>query len=185
MLQAARAAGERVFNILDTPVERANGLPRQSLRSPARGEIVYENVGFSYNPERVVLRNISLHARPGEMVALAGPTGAGKSTLVNLLPGFYEATSGRITIDGQDIAGISLESLRSHISVVSQEAFLFNGTIRENILYGRLDATQDELVAASRAANCHEFIMHLPEGYDSRVGERGVKLSVGEKQRVS
>ena len=119
------------------------------------------------------------------MVALAGPTGAGKSTLVNLLPAFYEASAGRITIDGQDISGISLESLRAHISVVSQEAFLFNGTIRENILYGRLDATEEELVAASRAANCHEFIMHLPEGFDSRVGERGVKLSVGEKQRVS
>jgi ATP-binding cassette subfamily B protein/subfamily B ATP-binding cassette protein MsbA len=132
-----------------------------------------------------VLRNITLHARPGEVVALVGPTGAGKSTLVNLLPAFYEATSGRITIDGQDISGVVLESLRVNISVVSQEAFLFNGTIRENILYGRLDATGAELVAASRAANCHEFIDRLPQGYDSRVGERGVKLSVGEKQRVS
>ena len=185
LLQAARAAGERVFDILDTAVERAGDLPRQKLRTPVRGDVVYQDVGFSYNPERVVLRNISLHVRPGEMVALAGPTGAGKSTLVNLLPAFYEATAGRITIDGQDISGISLESLRAHISVVSQEAFLFNGTIRENILYGRLDATEAELVAASRAANCHEFIERLPLGYDSRVGERGVKLSVGEKQRVS
>jgi ABC-type multidrug transport system fused ATPase/permease subunit len=185
MLQAARAAGERVFDILDAPIERANGIARTSLKMPVRGEIVYENVGFSYRPDRSVLRNISLHARPGEMVALAGPTGAGKSTLVNLLPAFYEASSGRITIDGQDISGITLESLRANISVVSQEAFLFNGTIRENILYGRLDATEEELIAASRAANCHEFITRLPEGYDSRVGERGVKLSVGEKQRVS
>jgi ATP-binding cassette subfamily B protein/subfamily B ATP-binding cassette protein MsbA len=119
------------------------------------------------------------------MIALVGPTGAGKSTLVNLLPAFYEATIGRILIDGQDIHGISLGSLRDHISVVSQEAFLFNGTIRENILYGRLNATEDELVVASRAANCHDFIVRLPQGYDSRVGERGVKLSVGEKQRVS
>ena len=119
------------------------------------------------------------------MVALVGPTGAGKSTLVNLLPAFYEATSGRITIDGQDTGSVSLESLRSQISVVSQEPFLFNGTIRENILYGKLDATEDELVAVARAANCHDFIVHLPDGYDSRVGERGVKLSVGEKQRVS
>lgn len=229
MLQAARAAGERIFDILDAPLERATangavGTPRPtpatnetvvsngppevgrqgqallglptapqmqpantsgSLRMPVRGEVVYENVSFGYNPERVVLRNVSLHARPGEIVALAGPTGAGKSTLVNLLPAFYEATSGRILIDGQDISGISLQSLREHISVVSQEAFLFNGTIRENILYGRLDATEDELIAASKAANCHEFIEHLPNGYDSHVGERGVKLSVGEKQRVS
>src|SRR5262249_54950164 len=137
------------------------------------------------NEARVVLRQIHLHARPGEMIALVGPTGAGKSTLVNLLPAFYEATAGRILIDAQDIRGISLASLREHISVVSQEAFLFNGTVRENILYGKLNATEDELTAASRAANCHDFIIRLPQGYDSRVGERGVKLSVGEKQRVS
>jgi ABC-type multidrug transport system fused ATPase/permease subunit len=197
MLQAARAAGERVFDILDATIEREergrlqtdrNGegkAPPDALIEPVRGEVIYDNVCFNYNPERQVLRSISLHARPGEMVALAGPTGAGKSTLVNLLPAFYEATSGRITIDGQDVSGISLESLRCQISVVSQEAFLFNGTIRENILYGRLDATESELMATSRAANCHEFIERLPQGYDSRVGERGVKLSVGEKQRVS
>jgi ABC-type multidrug transport system fused ATPase/permease subunit len=185
MLQAARAAGERIFDILDAPIERQNGVPRESVKLPVRGEVAYENVSFGYNAERIVLRNISLHARPGEIVALAGPTGAGKSTLVNLLPAFYEATSGRILIDGQDISGISLHSLRDQISVVSQEAFLFNGTIRENILYGRLDATEEELVAASKAANCHEFIERSPNGYDSRVGERGVKLSVGEKQRVS
>jgi ATP-binding cassette, subfamily B, bacterial len=185
MLQAARASGERVFDILDAPVERANVPAHANLREPVRGEVGYENVGFSYQPDRPVLRNISLHARPGEMIALAGPTGAGKSTLVNLLPSFYEATSGRITIDGQDISGISLESLRTHISVVSQEAFLFNGTIRENILYGRLNASDKEMITASEAANCHEFITRLPHGYDSRVGERGVKLSVGEKQRVS
>jgi ABC-type multidrug transport system fused ATPase/permease subunit len=185
MLQAARAAGERVFDILDASAERANGMTRVALKTPVRGEVVYENVGFSYQPERPVLRKVSLHAQPGEMIALAGPTGAGKSTIVNLLPAFYEATSGRITIDGQDISGITLESLRSQISVVSQEAFLFNGTIRENIAYGRLEASEEELMAASRAANCHEFIERLPERYDARVGERGVKLSVGEKQRVS
>ncbi len=150
-----------------------------------RGEVVYENISFDYAPDKPVLRNVSLRAAPGEMVALVGPTGAGKSTIVNLLPAFYEPSAGRILIDGQDVSGTTLDSLRSHISVVSQEAFLFNGTIRENILYGRLDATEDELLAASRAANCHEFISHLPQGYDSRVGERGVKLSVGEKQRVS
>ena len=150
-----------------------------------RGEVTYENVTFNYSAERVVLKDISLHAKPGEMIALVGPTGAGKSTLVNLLPAFYEATSGRILIDGQDTSRLTLDSLRAQISVVSQEPFLFNGTVRENILYGKLEATEDELHAAARAANCHEFITRLTEGYDSRVGERGVKLSVGEKQRVS
>jgi ABC-type multidrug transport system fused ATPase/permease subunit len=185
LLQAARSAGERVFDILDTSVERADNIRRLALPTPVRGEIVYDNVGFCYAPDKSVLQNISLHARPGEMIALVGPTGAGKSTLVNLLPAFYELTSGRITVDGHDIAGVSLESLRQEISVVSQEAFLFNGTVRENILYGKLDATEDQLIAAARAANCHDFITRLAHGYDSRVGERGVKLSVGEKQRVS
>ncbi|MBE0544584.1 MAG: ABC transporter ATP-binding protein [Verrucomicrobia bacterium] len=183
MLQAARAAGARVFDILDAEPERADR--REMLRPPVRGEVVYESVGFSYGEGRSVLRHINLHAQPGEMIALVGPTGAGKSTLVNLLPAFYEATVGRITIDGQDIRQVALESLRTHISVVSQEPFLFNGTIRENILYGKLEATDEELIAASRAANCHEFIVRLAQGYDARVGERGVKLSVGEKQRVS
>jgi ABC-type multidrug transport system fused ATPase/permease subunit len=114
-----------------------------------------------------------------------GPTGSGKSTLVNLLPAFYEATAGRILVDGQDLRTVTLASLREHISVVSQEAFLFNGTIRENILYGKLNATEAELVAAARAANCYEFIIRLPQGFDTAVGERGVKLSGGEKQRVS
>ena len=185
MLQAARASGERVFDILDATVERAQSAPKPALKKPVRGQVRYEDVSFAYNSERAVLRNISLQAEPGEMIALAGPTGAGKSTLVNLLPAFYEPTGGRILIDGQDISSISLASLRENISVVSQEAFLFNGTIRENILYGRLDATEEELKSAARAANCHEFIAQLPQGYDSRVGERGVKLSVGEKQRVS
>jgi ATP-binding cassette, subfamily B, bacterial len=185
MLQAARAAGERVFDILDAPLERADKKPRANIRTPVQGEVVYNKVGFGYSKEKPVLQNISLHARPGEMIALVGPTGAGKSTLVNLLPAFYEATSGEINLDGQDISGLTLESLRKQISVVSQEAFLFNGTIRENILYGRLDATEEEMMVAAKAANCHEFICRLSEGYDSRVGERGVKLSVGEKQRVS
>lgn len=183
MLQSARAAAARVFDILDMSEERTDR--RGVLQIPVRGDVVYENVSFSYGENRVVLRDVHLHAKPGEMIALVGPTGAGKSTLVNLLPAFYEATAGKILIDGQDITGIALESLREHISVVSQEAFLFNGTVRENILYGRLDATEEDLIAAARAANCHEFISKLPNGYDSRVGERGVKLSVGEKQRVS
>jgi ABC-type multidrug transport system fused ATPase/permease subunit len=187
MLQSARAAGERVFDILDATQERgaAPGRRDRALAEPVRGAVRYENIHFGYGNGRAALKNISLQAAPGQMIALVGPTGSGKSTLVNLLPAFYEPVSGTITIDGQDIAEVSLESLRSQISVVSQEAFLFNGTIRENILYGRLDAGEEQLLAASRAANCHDFIVHLPEGYDSRVGERGVKLSVGEKQRVS
>ncbi|HWD19491.1 MAG TPA: ABC transporter ATP-binding protein [Verrucomicrobiae bacterium] len=187
MLQAARAAGERVFDILDATDEKAAGAQGRNVAfpGPARGEVRYENVSFRYGAERAALQGISLHACPGEMIALVGPTGAGKSTLVNLLPAFYELSAGRITIDGQDISRLTLDSLRAQISVVSQEAFLFNGTVRENILYGKLDATEEEMLAAARAANCHEFIARLPEGYDSRVGERGVKLSVGEKQRVS
>ncbi len=183
MLQAARAAAARVFDILDAPAERTDRT--QSLRLPVRGEVRYEGVGFAYEGARDVLKNISLHAQPGEMIALVGPTGAGKSTVVSLLPAFYELTAGTITIDGQDIRPVSLESLRENISVVSQEPFLFNGTIRENILYGKLTATDAELTNAAMAANCHDFISRLPEGYDSHVGERGIKLSVGEKQRVS
>lgn len=183
MLQSARAAAARVFDILDAPTEREDR--KGVLREPVRGEVEYDGVGFSYPGGRAVLSGISLKVSPGEMLALVGPTGAGKSTLVNLLPALYEATSGRITIDGQDIHGIALESLRRNISVVSQEPFLFNGTLRENILYGRLDATEAEMMASAKAANCHDFIVKLPDGYDSRVGERGVKLSVGEKQRVS
>ena len=227
MMQSARAAGERVFDILDTVEERAVRDGGAALQEPVRGEVIFENVGFSYEtsphpasghplqkprsrgrksapsePEREpddlrrltsaatavtqqVLKNISLHAKPGQMIALVGPTGAGKSTVVNLLPAFYEATSGRIAIDGQDIRDLSLDSLRRHIGVVSQEPFLFNGTIRENILYGKLDATDEELISAAKAANCYEFISRPPDGFDTSVGERGVKLSVGEKQRVS
>jgi ABC-type multidrug transport system fused ATPase/permease subunit len=186
MLQAARAAGERVFDIMDATEERdwqRKGGAR--LPNAVRGDVRYENVSFGYSSEKMILKNVSLHAEPGEMIALVGPTGAGKSTIVNLLPAFYELTSGQIFIDGIDIQNVTLSSLREHISIVSQEPFLFNGTVRENILYGRLDATEEELVAAARAANCHEFITRLADGYDSRVGERGVKLSVGEKQRVS
>jgi len=184
MIQSARAAGERVFDILDHEQERSE-TRTVKLTKPVRGEVIYENVGFEYDADRPVLKGVSLHTRPGEMIALVGPTGAGKSTLVNLLSAFYEFGQGTITIDGQNVADISLASLREHIAVVSQEPFLFNGTIRENILYGKLDATDKEIIAAAQAANCHDFITTLAEGYDSRVGERGVKLSVGEKQRVS
>jgi len=192
MLQSARAAAARVFDILDAPEEAraraGQGVPGgTALPSDwrARGEVVYDRVGFSYGTGKVALADINLEVRPGQMAALVGPTGAGKSTLVNLLPAFYELTSGRILIDGHDIRHWPLDTLRAQIAVVSQEPFLFNGTLRDNILYGRINACQDALLDAARAANCHDFISRLPDGYDSRVGERGVKLSVGEKQRVS
>ena len=184
MLQSARAAGERVFDILDHETERDES-NTEELKQPIKGEVIYENVGFEYEPARPVLKDISLHAKPGEMIALVGPTGAGKSTLVSLLPAFYEYTSGTVSIDGHSVADTTLTSLRQNIAIVSQEPFLFNGTIRENIQYGNLDADEEEIIVAAKAANCHAFIEELAEGYDSRVGERGVKLSVGEKQRVS
>jgi ABC-type multidrug transport system fused ATPase/permease subunit len=185
MFQAGRAAGERVFDILDAPVEVGEKPGAAALPARVQGRVEFRDVGFEYRSQLPVLRGINIHARPGETIALVGPTGAGKTTIVNLLPRFYDVTIGGILVDGQDIRDVTLESLRRQIGIVSQEAFLFNGTIRENILYGRLDASEPEMVAAAEAANCHEFITRLPEGYDSRVGERGVKLSVGEKQRVS
>jgi ABC-type multidrug transport system fused ATPase/permease subunit len=185
MFQAGRAAGERVFDILDTQVEMGERPGAKTLPARVRGEVEYRAVSFEYRSELPVLHEVNIHARRGETIALVGPTGAGKTTVVNLLPRFYDVTHGAILIDGHDLRDVTLESLRQQIGIVSQEAFLFNGTIRENILYGRLDASEGEMIAAAQAANCHEFVMRLPEKYDSRVGERGVKLSVGEKQRVS
>ena len=185
MLQAARAGGERVFDILDASEERRDATVLKPLPEPVRGEVEYRGVHFQYTQEKPALHDISLLARPGQMTALVGPTGAGKSTLVNLLPAFYEVTHGAITIDGQDIALTSLESLRENISVVSQEPFLFNGTVGENIAYGNLDASAGQIADAARAANCYGFISELSDGFDTRVGERGVRLSVGEKQRIS
>ena len=185
MLQAARAGGERVFDILDATEERKDAAELQPLPEPVRGEVEYCNVHFGYTDDKMALHDISLLARPGQMTALVGPTGAGKSTLVNLLPAFYETTRGSITIDGQNIAEVSLESLREHISVVSQEPFLFNGTVGENIAYGNLDASAGQITGAAQAANCFEFIRELTDGFDTHVGERGVRLSVGEKQRIS
>ena len=185
MLQAARAGGERVFDILDATEERKDAKSSQPLPEPVRGEVEFREIHFEYTEDKPALHDISLIARPGQMTALVGPTGAGKSTLVNLLPAFYEATGGAITIDGQGIAATSLESLRKNISVVSQEPFLFNGTVGENIAYGNLDADAEKIAGAAQAANCFEFINELTEGFDTKVGERGVRLSVGEKQRIS
>ena len=185
MLQSARAGGERVFDILDSTEERKTAGANQALPEPVRGEVEYRGVQFNYTDDKPALNDITLIAKPGQMTALVGPTGSGKSTLVNLLQAFYETDDGEITIDGQSIADTSLQSLRDNISVVSQEPFLFNGTVRENIAYGNLDACDEEVFEASRAANCHDFICELTNGFDSKVGERGVRLSVGEKQRIS
>lgn len=185
MLSAARAAGERVLDVLDA-VPEETGIPSPvPLGWRARGEVTYENVTASYAGDRPALRGVTLAAAPGERIALVGPTGAGKSTLVNLLPRFYERSGGRIRMDGHDISDLPLDVLRAQISVVSQEPFLFNGTLLENIRYGRPDAPLESVKAAAEAARCHDFILRLPEGYDTRVGERGIRLSVGEKQRVS
>ena len=185
MLQSARAGGERVFDILDSTEERKNLDKLKLLPNKVRGEVRYNAVHFDYNKDKTTLKDINLLAKPGEMIALVGPTGAGKTTLINLLPAFYETSHGNITIDGENIANISLESLRKNISTVSQEPFLFNGTVGENISYGNLNANQNEIIEAAKAANCDQFINDLPEGFDTKVGERGVRLSVGEKQRIS
>src|SRR5437870_2680603 len=183
LVQAGRAAGERVFEIIDTPIEPGWTDGKHVAR--IAGDIRYENVTFAYAEGLPALKNVSFHARPGETVALVGATGAGKSTLVNLLTRFYEYTSGEILIDGRPIREYDLRALREAIGVVTQESFLFNGSIRENLLIGKPDATDTELWRAVEAANAREFIDRLPEGLNSLVGERGVKLSVGEKQRLS
>ena len=187
MSQSARAAGERVFDILDAPAEATTATSNPTSTSPSRlrGEVSFEGVSAAYEGRPDALNEIDLQVHAGQTIALVGPTGAGKSTLVNLLPRFYPIAGGRITVDGQPLESIPLGFLRSQIAVVSQEPFLFNGTIRENILYGRLDATEAELITAAETANAAEFIGRLPDGFDTRVGERGIRLSVGEKQRIS
>ena len=183
LVQAGRAAGERVFEIIDTPIEP--GLSDRRDVARIAGDIRYETVTFAYAEGLPALKNVSFHARPGETIALVGATGAGKSTLVNLLTRFYEHTSGKILIDGRPIREYDLRALRGAIGVVTQESFLFNGSIRENLLMGKPDASDAELWRAVDAANARGFIERLPAGLESIVGERGVKLSVGEKQRLS
>lgn len=184
LAQSARAAGERVFDILDAEPEPMAG-PSNRPGWRARGEVQFEGVSAGYGENTSVISEVSLHAYPGQVIALVGPTGAGKTTLANLIPRFHEVKSGTVRLDGQDIREIPLEDLRRQVALVSQEPFLFNGTLRENILYGRLDATETELQSAVEAADCLGFISRLPVGLDTQVGERGVRLSVGEKQRVS
>jgi ABC-type multidrug transport system fused ATPase/permease subunit len=184
LVQAGRAAGERVFEIIDEPVEPGWDVEKSPAR--VRGDVRFDEVGFGYGKENVpALQQITFHARPGETIALVGTTGAGKSTLVNLLTRFYEYDSGQVLIDDTPLREFGMRRLREMIGLVTQESFLFNGTIRENLLMGRPDASDAEVLAAAEAANARGFIDRLPNGLDSVVGERGVKLSVGEKQRVS
>ena len=184
MFQSARAAGDRVFEILDEPVER--DLRENESLNPV-GHVEYRSVTFSYSDGHPVLRNVSFAVEPGQTIALVGATGAGKSTLINLLLRFYELESqaGDILIDGRSIRTISKNAIRSVTGFVSQECFLFNGTIRENLLFGRPDASEADVWNALRAANADGFVSRLPKALDSGVGERGIRLSVGEKQRIS
>ena len=183
-IQQALASAERVLEILDEDtedyaVEDAVKVDR------IKGDIEFRDVSFEYVKRITVLKGVSFKAKAGETIALVGPTGVGKTTLVNLIPRFYDPDSGQILIDGRDIREFDLTSLRKQISFVSQDVFLFNGTVKDNILYGKLDATDEEVIAAAKAANAHEFIMELVDGYNTQVGERGVKLSGGQKQRIS
>ncbi len=193
LLQSGRAAAERVFEILDTPQEDDATTARDSSeitahRAAAReikGDIRYERVSFSYDEDQPILHNINFHAEPGQMIALVGATGAGKSTLINLLTRFYEYDTGEIFVDGTPLRELPKAVLREAIGVVTQESFLFNGTLRENLRLGKPEASDAEMLAALEAANALGFVQRMPKGLDAIVGERGIKLSVGEKQRVS
>jgi ATP-binding cassette subfamily B protein len=180
----AASAGQRLFEILDaqSPVQEAP--EARELQRP-RGHVKLENVTFSYDDTKRVLRGIDLEAKPGQVIALLGAPGSGKTSVVNLIPRFYDVTGGRITIDGADIRNVSLESLRRNIGIVQQDVFLFTTSIRENISYGNVEATQEMIERAAKVAQMHDFILSLPNGYDTHVGERGSTLSGGQRQRMS
>lgn len=184
VLHNSLAAIERIFEVFDTAPEvterqKARRLPRLS------GEIGFEGVDFGYTPERLVLSGIDLRIRAGEVLALVGPSGAGKTTLVQLIPRFYDPTAGHVLADGIELRDVTLRSLRGQIGIVAQDTILFSGTVRENILYGKPDASDDDLLAVARAAHVEEFVAELPEGYDTLLGERGTKLSGGQRQRIA
>ena len=184
MFARAHSTGSRIFEILDAE-SAVQEDPDATPIHVERGEVHFEGVTFRYDASSPVLHDISINANPGETIALLGRTGSGKSTVVNLLPRFYDVSEGRITIDGQDVRDVTLESLRDAIGIVQQDLFLFIGTIRDNIRYGQLDATDEQVIEAARIARIHEFIEEMPEGYDTWVGERGVTLSGGQRQRIS
>lgn len=176
---------ERFLEIMDAEIEIFDEPDAVEMPEP-KGEITFDHVSFEYSDDHnEVLRNVSLRVKAGEKLALVGPSGGGKTTLCNLIPRFYDVTEGTIRIDGEGIRKYTLKSLRNHIGVVQQDVYLFSGSIRENILYGKLDATEEEMIEAAKKAEAHEFIMNLKDGYDTYVGERGVKLSGGQKQRIS
>ena len=183
-IQRSMAAGERVFALLDeTPDIREKA---EAIALPVlRGDVVFDAVHFQYEPSKEVLSGISFHAEPGQKIALVGPSGSGKSTIANLIPRFYDVTAGAIKIDGHDIRDVTLASLREQIGIVPQDTALFNTTIEENIRYGRLDATAEEVEAAVRAANAEEFVRQLPQGLQTPIGDRGLVLSGGQRQRIA
>ncbi len=183
-LRAAMGGVQRVFEILDTKPS-VHDAPNAIALPISKGKINFKNVSFSYEDNAPVIQGVSLDVQPGEILALVGPSGAGKSTIFNLIPRFYDPTDGVIQIDGCDLRSISQESLRAQMAIVPQETLLFGGTIRENILYGRLDASEAEMISAAKAANAHEFIMEFPKQYETTVGERGTKLSGGQRQRIA
>lgn len=180
----AVAGGQRIFEILDLPEEIQS--PANPVALPAlTGQVTFENVAFAYRGEKRALHDITFTAQPNQVIALIGPTGSGKTSLVNLIPRFYDATAGRVLVDGVDVKTVALKELRSQIGLVLQTSLLFSTTIRENIAYGRLEASEAEIVAAAKAARAHDFILSFPEGYETVVGERGVTLSGGQRQRLA
>ncbi len=184
-VQSSLAGADRVAGLLGEPQEPQNVRGATTLEGRARGEIAFQSVNFEYTPGNPILENINLLIPAKSMIALVGPTGVGKTTLASLIPRFYDVTSGSITLDGRNICEYTLDSLRGQISIVLQDVFLFYGTVRENLLFGRPTANENEMVEAAQAANAHDFIMELSQGYDTLIGERGVKLSGGQKQRLS
>ena len=184
MATSAGASASRVFEIIDTRNEIEEAPDALPLTN-ARGAVHFEGVSFAYQEGRSILQGVSFVAQPGEVIALIGPTGSGKSTIINLIPRFYDATSGAVLVDGQDVRRLQVKSLRSHISTVLQDPFLFNATIAENIAYGQPEAPMDAIIAAAKAAHAHDFIESFTKGYETIVGERGVTLSGGQKQRIA
>ncbi len=183
-LMRARSSGQRIFEVLDTE-PGIKDAPKAIALTEVQGRVRFEHVSFAYGAGPKILDNITIDAQPGQIVALLGATGSGKSTILSLLPRFYDVTSGRITVDGQDIRDVQQASLRRNIGFVLQDVFLFNATLRENIAFGVPHATEEQVIAAAKIARLHDFICMLPDGYDTWVGDRGVTLSGGQKQRVA